>query len=248
MRNLSLLPLAALASPAAAQTAPPAPVTVSGGATLVSDYRFRGLSQTDRDPAVQANVTIDTLAGAYGSVWASTIGGYVARGADAEVDLTTGYRKAIGGTTLDGGLVYYVYPGHGAGDTNVAEPFLNASRSYGPLTAKVGANLAWKQRALGLSGDRRGGAYVYGELAAGVPRTPVSVTAHVGRSLAANAITFGRRYTDWSLGGSYALHAFTLGVSYVDNDARDPVFPRAATRGPADAASRTVVGSVGVAF
>lgn len=236
------------AAPALAQTAPPAPVTVSGGATLVSDYRLRGLSQSGRDPAAQASVGVDTLAGFYGSVFASTVAGYVARGADAELDLVAGYRRTLGAATVEGGLTAYLYPGHRAGPTTVAEPFASASATYGPLTAKLGGAVAWRQRSLGLAGERRGGAYLYGDLSAGIPRTPVTATAHLGRSFAANALTFGRRVTDWSLGATWTRRALTLGATYVDTNLRAPLFPRAATRGPADVGGATLVGSVGLAF
>ncbi|MEL0212680.1 MAG: TorF family putative porin, partial [Novosphingobium sp.] len=49
--------LALLATPAFAQEETK-PITVSGSAALVSDYRFRGVSQSDRAMAVQAGATI----------------------------------------------------------------------------------------------------------------------------------------------------------------------------------------------
>ena len=47
------------AIPAAAQDAePPKAFTVSGSAALVSDYRFRGVSQTNEDFAIQGGLTL----------------------------------------------------------------------------------------------------------------------------------------------------------------------------------------------
>jgi len=86
---------------------------VNGGATLVSDYRFRGLSQTNRRFAVQGTFTISHSSGAYATWWGSSIDDYVANGSDAENDFIIGYKKTLGSTTLDGGVLYYYYPGSG---------------------------------------------------------------------------------------------------------------------------------------
>ncbi|MGI4732182.1 MAG: TorF family putative porin [Janthinobacterium lividum] len=236
-----------VAGPAGAQTAPPAPVTVSGSATLVTDYRLRGLSQSDRDPAVQTGITVDTLAGIYAGVWASTIGSYVARGADAEVDLTVGYRRTVAGTMLDGGVLYYVRPGSIGSTGTYLEPYLNVSKTYGPVAAKIGGNVAWRQSGLGFDGDRRGGVYAYGELAAGIPRTPLTVTAHVGHSFARNLTTFGQTYTDWSLTGAYTVHAVTISASYVDTDTRVWRHPTGGAH-DGDIAGAGLVGSIALAF
>lgn len=231
---------------AAAQTAPPTALALTGGANVVSDYRFRGLSRSDLDPAVQASLTLEQRSGLYAGLWGSSVAGYVARGGDAELDLIAGYRRALGGTTIDGGLVYYVYPGAGAGPTDVAEPYLNLTRTLGPLSAKLGANLAWRQRSLGLAGERRGGAYGYAELSAGVPGTGLTLTAHAGHAFAANAFTAGRRYADWSLSAAYVLRRLTLALAYVDTDA-DPLSYPGDPRGH-DIGRAGAVASLGFAF
>jgi uncharacterized protein (TIGR02001 family) len=216
--GLAALGTGLIAAPAIAQTAPPSEFTVTGGATLVTDYRFRGLSQTNKDVAVQATATVQHKSGFYVSLWGSSIDDYVANGSDAELDLIGGYRKTISGTTFDGGLLYYVYPGNNGATTNFAEPYLSVAHTYGPFSAKIGGNVAWKQRALGLNGDRRGGAYGYAELAAAVPKTGLTVTGHLGHSFARNYITFGERYTDWSIAGAYTIKQITLGLAYVDTN------------------------------
>ena len=49
------------------------PVNVSGTLTLVSDYRFRGISLSDEDPALQVSLAVDHESGYYGAVWGSTL-------------------------------------------------------------------------------------------------------------------------------------------------------------------------------
>lgn len=244
---LASLPLiaAGLGTSALAQdTAPPSAFTITGGATLTSDYRFRGISQTNKRVAIQGTLSVAHESGLYGTVWGSSIDDYVINGADAEIDLSVGYRKTFDGTTVDVGVLYYYYPGSGGVNSDFFEPYANVSHTFGPLTAKVGVNLAWKQHALSYgAGEREGGVYAYGDLSAGIPGTGVTVTGHVGRSFERNYLTFGEKVTDWSLTAGYTLKNLTLSVGYVDSN-RD-LF----STGPVRNVSKGgVVAAIGVAF
>ena len=105
MISLSALMLASAATPAFADdTAPPPALTVTGGATVVTDYRFRGVSQTNRKVALQGTFTVTHSSGFYVSTWGSTIDDYIAAGSDQELDLIAGYSHTFGnGIKLDGG-------------------------------------------------------------------------------------------------------------------------------------------------
>jgi uncharacterized protein (TIGR02001 family) len=147
--GMSALALAAVSAPAFAQDAAPASdFTVTGGATLVTDYRFRGISQTDKRFAVQGTLTVSHSSGFYASVWGSSIDDYIANGGDQEIDLIAGYSKAFSGITFDGGVLYYYYPGSGGITTDFFEPYASVKTTYGPVTAKVGVAFAPKQHAL----------------------------------------------------------------------------------------------------
>ena len=74
---------------------------VNGGATLVSDYRFRGISQTNKRFAVQGTFTLSHSSGFYATWWGSSIDDYVAAGSDAENDLILGYKKTFKSTTIE---------------------------------------------------------------------------------------------------------------------------------------------------
>ena len=103
--SLSLFSLAAgMAAPAAAADLGHG-FTVNGGATLVSDYRFRGISQTDRRFAIQGTFTLSHSSGFYATVWSSSIDDYVADGGDQEIDLIAGIKHSFGKVTLDGGVL-----------------------------------------------------------------------------------------------------------------------------------------------
>lgn len=212
---------AALASPAAvyaqedpaADTVPEFDVTVT--ITGVSDYRFRGISLSDTDPAVQASVEVEHESGFYVGTWGSTIKNSPA---DVELDLYGGWRGSIGSVDLDVGAVAYVYPG--APDLDYVELLSNVSYSLGPADVKLGVAYAAKQANIG-SDDNF---YAYADASVGIPETPVTVTAHVGYENGPLAGLTGKKW-DWSLGAEVVVDRFTLGLSYVDTNVdrlRDP--------------------------
>ena len=244
--------LLAAAVPALAQDAtdPPKAITISGGATLVSDYRFRGISQTAKKFAIQGTFTVAHESGFYATVWGSSVDDYIANGGDAEIDLIAGYKKTFGGTTIDGGFLYYYYPGSGGINSDFAEPYISLSHTVGPATAKITANYAFKQHGdySGRPGRTRDdNLYLAGDLSAGIPNTPISVAAHVGHSFGPSYQTAPYRgYTDWNVGASYLYKNLTFGVSYVD--ASKNIFATSSSGATKNISKAGVVGSVGVAF
>ena len=208
-----------MATPVLAQTEPPARITISGGVTAVTDYRFRGISQTDKRAAIQGTFTIAERSGAYATVWGSSIDDYVFNGADQEIDLSAGYKKSFGGTTIDVGVLYYYYPGSGGIASDFFEPYASASYTFGPVTAKASAAYAPKQSALrvlpGLS-KKEDNLYIAGDLSGGIPNTPISLSAHIGHNFGPSYLSIGKEYTDYSIGASVVRKNLTLGIQYVD--------------------------------
>ena len=104
-------------------------LSVTGTAALTSDYRFRGVTQTFNDPAVQAGFVLSHASGAYAGVWGSNVdfGGT----AHIELDPYIGYATTLDSFAnkplLDVGLWYYAYP---------SESDLNWLELYGKLTFK----------------------------------------------------------------------------------------------------------------
>lgn len=241
------LALAAIATPTAVQaqsttdTSPPAPIHVSGSAAIVSDYRFRGVSQSDDHPAVQAGITIAHESGLYVGTWASNLAGWgTFGGANMELDLIGGYKTAIGSTgTIDVGLTWYVYPG-GADKTDYAEPYVKLSGIAGPAALTAGVAYAPKQQAIGKwynngasaaagvydhPGAKDDNLYVWGDGAVALPGTPLTAKAHIGHSWGqdglgpnATAVTPTGSYWDWSLGADTSYRNLTLGLAWVDTD------------------------------
>ncbi|HEX8216117.1 MAG TPA: TorF family putative porin [Allosphingosinicella sp.] len=228
-----------LATPAFADVPIPGTgLTLSGEAEAMSDYRFRGISRSDEDPALQGNATLNHDSGFYVGTRATTLSGldnFRLRDpqlddlGDIEFDLYAGYNRDLGGgLTLDGGLMYYVFAG-AEGRANYAEPYASLSYMLGPVEATGGVKYAPSQDGIG----NEDMLYVFGELEAGIPFTPLTLRAHAGRQ------DWGRygRYTNWSVGGSYTLGPAEIGLRYVDTN-----LPSVSGQDP------TLVLSLGVGF
>ena len=92
------------------------PHSLSGNVALVGDYRFRGLSQTYTQPAIQGGVDYAAApggggGGAYVGAWGSNVSGnQFLNGGSLELDLYGGYRWTVAKVGVDLGMQYYWYP------------------------------------------------------------------------------------------------------------------------------------------
>lgn len=196
-------------------------ITVSGSVGVFSEFRFRGAAVSNKTAVVQASVTVATKSGFYATVWGSPndfAGG-------TEIDLVAGYTKNLGGVTLDGGAIYYVYPNDkhlGFGNLDSFELYGSVSTNIGPVTPKVGVNWAPAQSTV-LNGctDCSGGRdnfYVYGSLAVAIPGTPVTINGQLGHENGAFDYNVNGGKLDWSVGASATIEGFTLSAAYVGSD------------------------------
>ena len=243
-----------VATPALADdTAPPPAITINGTATVVSDYRFRGISQTDKNFAVQGSLTLTHESGFYVSVWGSSVDNYVTASLNGhqEIDIIGGFKKTFGGTTVDVGALYYFYPkSKFPGDlssSDFIEPYLAVSHTLGPVTGKATVNWAPKQKALALDqiGPSKSNVYLAGDLSASIPNTPLGLSAHLGHNFGPSWLVPvpDKGYTDWAVGATLTYKAITLGVQYVDTDA-SPLFSLTGK----NVAKGGVVATLGVSF
>src|SRR3546814_8897621 len=91
-------------------------ITITGSAAVVSDYRFRGVSQTGEEADIQGSIGISHESGLYAGVWGSSVDlgendGVVFEDLNTELDAYVGYKREVEpGLTTDGGLLYYYYP------------------------------------------------------------------------------------------------------------------------------------------
>lgn len=135
------VPLGVLAQAAAAPAKPEPEYTITGNAGLFSDYRFRGYSQTDYQPALQGGFDFAHKSGFYLGNWNSNVNANLYSGASLEMDFYAGYKATFGEFTLDVGTLYYYYPGTGRTggvytgvDAKNWEAYIGGS--WGPLSAK----------------------------------------------------------------------------------------------------------------
>ena len=102
--------------------------------SIVTDYRFRGISLSNRKPAVQASIDVSHRSGAYASLWGSNIARY--GGSKVEIDATMGWKEEVGPSDLDVGAMAYLYPG-GQG-VNIYEGFAFVGKTIGPSDLRAG--------------------------------------------------------------------------------------------------------------
>lgn len=192
-------------------------LSVSANVALTTDYRFRGVSLSGGDPAIQGGIDVGHESGFYVGTWASSIDGGPAYG-ELELDVYAGWSGDVAdGVTVDVGLLYYIYPSEDLGlDTDYFEPYASVGFTLGPAEATVGAAYAFEQDSLG--GDDN--LYLYTDLGFSVPNTPVSLSAHLGYTdgVLAPPLLAGTdddSGLDWSLGASVSSGIVEIGVAYV---------------------------------
>ena len=94
-------------------------VSFSGTAAMTTDYRYRGISQTENDPAVQVGFALAHASGVYGGVWGSNVGFANSLELDPYLGYSTELSSLASKPTLDVGVWYYGYPS--SSDSNWAE-------------------------------------------------------------------------------------------------------------------------------
>lgn len=194
--------LIGLAAPASA-----ADPEFSANVGVVTDYVFRGFSQTNENPALQGGVDMT-----YGSFYAGVWGSNVDFGDDtgAEVDVYGGYRTEAAGYALDLGVIGYLYPKEPDGaDYNYVEFKAAASRAVGPAT--LGAAVYYSPDFFGIDD-----AATYVELnGAFSPIEKVTISGAVGQQF----LDVSDDYATWNLGVTYAFDdSVGLDVRYYDTD------------------------------
>lgn len=120
--------------------------SASGSAAFTTDYVWRGTSQTQGDPAVQAGASVASDTGLYASVWGSNAA-FPGTGASTEFDFTVGWAGALSDDwALDVNVLHYRYPSTSV-DLDWTE--LNGRLTYAD---RYWFALGWSPEALGADG------------------------------------------------------------------------------------------------
>lgn len=212
MKTYSLVALAAVVAATAVPSASHA-ADLSFNAGVVTDYRYRGLSQTRLKPALQGGADL-AMGAFYVGAWGSTIQWIKDSGGDAkvEVDLYGGYKGEIAkGLGFDVGVLGYVYPSNGLSpSTNTTE--LYGALTAGPVTAKYSHSTS---NLFGFANSKGSG---YLDLSATFDLGGFSVVPHVGRQTVKN--NAASSYADYSLTVSKEVSGITWSAALVDTNTK----------------------------
>lgn len=198
---------AALALLASAGAASAQSAEVSVNASVTSDYMYRGFSQSNEDPAIQAGVDV-TIGSFYAGAWASQVD--FGDNTDAEIDLYGGFRGETKGYAWDVGVITYLYAPGNNSDYDFVEFKAAVSRAVGPVTA--GAAVYFSPDFYGADEEAT---YLEGNASYAVVEN-LTVSGALGKQW----LSVGDDYTTWNLGATYAFAGtpLSLDVRYHDTD------------------------------
>jgi len=206
---------------------------ITGTVTAVSDYDFRGITQTSKDPALQGSIDYAHDSGFYAGAWASNVD-FDTKG-DIEVDLYAGF---AGGETFpwDVGLVWYTYP---SSDGELLDfPEIYASLGYKWLEGKI-----WYSSNFGGASENA----IYYEANANFELPAgFGLGLHVGKSDGDYWDTAD--YFDYSVGVTYTLGHFDLGLKWVDGSDLDSTDVPCESWGDASSCEARAIFSVSTTF
>jgi uncharacterized protein (TIGR02001 family) len=198
----------------------PALAEISGNVALTTDYRFRGMSQTTSDPAVQGGLDYAHESGFYVGTWGSN----VEFAGSLELDYYGGFANNINDNIgYDVGFIYYDYPGGDLGgnvDPEFWEIYGGLSGDLGPVS--LSGKISYSNDYFGESGTAfyydLGGSY-------GLPYD-ITLNAHFGYQTIDDGSIFkagffsstADDYKDWSIGVSKSMWDLDFDLSYIDTD------------------------------
>lgn len=197
--SLIALALVSISGLAQSQTAEPAS-TLSFNVGATTDYRYRGLSQSRLQPAVQGGIDYADKSGFYVGAWGSTIKfikdtGTGVKGS-TELDLYAGFKASVGDVAYDVGVLRYQYMGNNlqivSGYANANTTEIYGAATLGVVTAKYSHSLT---NVFGTPDSKNS---YYLDLSATFDMgNGFTLTPHVGRQMINN--TPLATYTDYSL-------------------------------------------------
>jgi len=208
MKKLSVATYSSLFVALSAASMQSQAVEVSGDVTFVSDYAFRGISQTDEAPALQGGLTLAAESGLYVSVWGSSVdfGGQ----GTLELDVMLGWSGDIAeGWSADVGIMRYGYPNTEFEGSNFWEAY--GSVSYQDFTV----GLAYSDDFYGNTGKYY---YIYAGYSLALTENVV-VDFHIGQNEFSDDSSAS--YLDYGVSLSTEVLGIGLSLAYIDTDVKD---------------------------
>ena len=236
---LNTLILTALSAPGLALAAD---FTPSANVSLVTDYLYRGISQSGTNPAIQGGFDLAHSSGLYIGAWGSSIsftgdaGGTAgttrtapnSANAGLELDIYGGYKGAAGPVAYDVGFLRYNYPGtYAAGVTKPDTNEIYGAATYSIVTAKLSYCLG------DLFGVANAKGSTYLDISASYPiaDTGITVGAHYGKQTYKGSTADSLKnagtdptYSDYKLSVTKDFSGYVVGAAYSKTNAKSGGF------------------------
>src|SRR5574340_1154764 len=209
--------------------------TFAANVGLISDYLYRGISQTNTKPAIQGGFDYAHSSGLYAGVWGSSISWLTdspavtgATSSQLELDTYFGFKSSFGGDiSYDVGFLRYNYPANYVATLPAGAAKADTDEIYGALgykfvTAKLSYSLG---NTFGID-KSRGTTYI--DLSANYPMadTGFAVSAHIGKQTYKGTVADGLTaanspptYTDYKVGVTKDIGGFVIGLAYSSTNA-----------------------------
>jgi uncharacterized protein (TIGR02001 family) len=212
--------------PAAPAAEPASPHTFTANVSLVSDYRYRGLSQTNRRPAIQGGFDYAHESGFYVGNWNSSISWISdadkSVSAPVEMDFYGGFKNTFKTGeyefNYDVGVLQYFYPG-GYSNPRPYTTELYAGIGYGPVFLK------YSQALTNLFGIASSQYSNYIDLTVTYPLNvwDLTLNAHLGYQTVQH--NSAASYLDWKLGVTKDFgKGLSLAVAYIGTNAKESFY------------------------
>jgi uncharacterized protein (TIGR02001 family) len=194
---------------------------VSFNAAITSDYRYRGISQTRLEPALQGGADYThNPSGFYAGTWLSTIKWTKDAGGsgDIEWDIYGGKRgEIVKDVSYDVGVLAYVYPSNGL-NPNANTTELYGQVGYGPAYIKYSHAVT---NLFGFADSKNSG---YLDVGANIEvGSGYTVNLHAGHQSVKNNSTFA--YTDWKIGATKDFGVVTGALAVIGTNTDNYVGP-----------------------
>lgn len=204
----------------------------SGNLALTSDYVFRGISQSNQHPALQAGIEQAADNGLYVGAWGSNVSWLADTSSSAapissslELDAYAGWRGTLSPTvSVDVGAQYYAYPGHFPSGFNRADTLELYAGVTLAASKRVNLSAKYSLATTDLFGyaDSHGSGYL--DLSATFTVDEHwSLAAHAGQQWISHNTAFA--YRDWKLGITRGYsNGVALGLAYTGTDADNALY------------------------
>ena len=188
--------------------------TVTSNIGLVSNYLYRGVSQTGDKAAIQGGFDYAHASGFYAGAWGSSISWLVDLGlynsSSLELDTYAGFKAGIAeDVSYDVGFLRYNYPGEYIDPQITA----NTNELYGALSWKM-LTAKYSRSFTNLFGtaDSKGSGYAELNASYSLADAGVTLGAHYGKQTVAGTGNSGSTYSDYNLKASKDFSGYTLGL------------------------------------